>query len=85
MIASIGTTSFDGAQEGAFKGALESTFEWLLDRSLDPTAALRLTDTLFIALAILGSPSSTWSACAGWRASGARRRCASCSPASPTR
>jgi hypothetical protein len=53
VIASIGTTSFDGAQEGAANGAIESTFEWLLDRSLDPTAALRLTDTLFIALAIL--------------------------------
>ena len=54
VIASIGTTSFDGAQEGAFKGALESTFEWLLDRSVEPTTALRVTDTLFMALAILG-------------------------------
>jgi hypothetical protein len=53
VIASIGTTSFDGAQEGAAKGMIESTFNWLLDRSLDPTAALRLTDTLVIALAIL--------------------------------
>jgi hypothetical protein len=54
VIASIGTTSFDGAQEGALKGALESTFEWLLDRSVEPTTALRITDTLFMALAILG-------------------------------
>jgi hypothetical protein len=54
VLASIGTTSFDGAQEGAFKGALESTFEWLLDRSVEPTAALRISDTLFMALAILG-------------------------------
>jgi hypothetical protein len=54
VIASIGTTSFDGAQEGAFKGALESTFEWLLDRSVEPTTALRLSDSLFMALAILG-------------------------------
>jgi hypothetical protein len=54
VIASIGTTSFDGAQEGAFKGALESTFEWLLDRSVEPTTALRVSDTLFMALAILG-------------------------------
>ena len=29
VIASIATTSFDGAQEGAFKGAIESTFDWL--------------------------------------------------------
>jgi hypothetical protein len=54
VIASIGTTSFDGAQEGAFKGALESTFEWLLDRSVEPTMALRISDTLFMAIAILG-------------------------------
>jgi hypothetical protein len=54
VIASIGTTSFDGAQEGAFKGGLESTFEWLLDRSVEPTTALRISDTLFMAIAILG-------------------------------
>ena len=29
VIASIATTSFDGAQEGAFKSAIESTFKWL--------------------------------------------------------
>jgi hypothetical protein len=54
VIASIATTSFDGAQEGAFKGALESTFEWLVDRGIGLTAALRLTDTLFIALCFAG-------------------------------
>jgi len=54
VIASIGTTSFDGAQEGAFKGAIESTFKWLLDRSVEPTTALRLTDTLWILLTVLG-------------------------------
>jgi hypothetical protein len=54
VIASIATTSFDGAQEGAFKGAMESSFEWLVDRGLGLTAALRLTDTLFIALCFAG-------------------------------
>jgi hypothetical protein len=54
VIASIGTTSFDGAQEGAIKGAIESTFEWLLDRSVEPTTALRLTDTLFLVLVVFG-------------------------------
>jgi hypothetical protein len=54
VIASIATTSFDGAQEGAFKGALENTYDWLVDRAVEPTAALRLTDTLFIALCFLG-------------------------------
>ncbi len=54
VIASIATTSFDGAQEGAFKSAIESTFEWFVDRGLGLTTALRLTDTLFIALCFVG-------------------------------
>ncbi|MCW2989329.1 MAG: hypothetical protein JWM24_2267, partial [Solirubrobacterales bacterium] len=54
VIASIASTSFDGAQEGAFKSAIESTFEWFVDRGTDLTTALRLTDTLFIALCFAG-------------------------------
>lgn len=54
VIASIATTSFDGAQEGAFRGAMESVFEWLVDGGFGLTAALRLTDTLFIALCFAG-------------------------------
>jgi hypothetical protein len=60
VIASIGTTSFDGASEGAFKGALESVFEWLLDRGLEPTPAVRLTDTIFICLTIAGVALIYW-------------------------
>ena len=54
VIASIATTSFDGAQEGAFKGALESTFNDLVDAGIGLTSALRLTDTIFIVLCFLG-------------------------------
>jgi hypothetical protein len=54
VIASIATTSFDGAQEGAFKEAVESTFEWFVDRGIGLTASLRLTDTLFMALCFAG-------------------------------
>ena len=54
VIASIGTTSFDGAQEGAFKGALESTFNRFVDAGFGLTSALRLTDTIFILLACAG-------------------------------
>lgn len=54
VIASIATTSFDGAQEGALKGALESTFERLSDWGLDLTTALRLTDTVWILLLFAG-------------------------------
>jgi hypothetical protein len=54
VIASIGTTSFDGAQEGAFQDGIEDLFNWLVDRSFEPTPALRLTDTLFILLTLAG-------------------------------
>jgi len=54
VIASIATTSFDGAQEGAFKGALESTFDRFVDSGFGLTAALRLTDTIFILICFAG-------------------------------
>lgn len=54
VIASIGTTSFDGAQEGALKGAIESTFERLVDAGVSLTGALRLSDSLYLALCLLG-------------------------------
>jgi hypothetical protein len=54
VIASIASTSFDGAQEGAFKGALESTFNRLSDAGLGLTSALRLTDSLFMLLCFAG-------------------------------
>jgi hypothetical protein len=54
VIASIASTSFDGAQEGAFKSAIESTFDWFVDRGLSLTTSLRLTDTIFIVLCFAG-------------------------------
>ena len=54
VIASIATTSFDGAQEGAFKDAIESTFNWFVDRGVDLTTSLRLTDTIFMLLCFAG-------------------------------
>lgn len=54
VIASIASTSFDGAQEGAFKSAIEAAFEWFVDRGFGLTASLRLTDTLFMALTFAG-------------------------------
>ncbi len=54
VIASIATTSFDGASEGPLKGAIEGTFEWLVDAGFGLTAALRLTDTLFMLLCFAG-------------------------------
>jgi len=54
VIASIATTSFDGAQEGAFKGGIEQTFDWLAGTGLSLTASLRLTDTIFLLLCFAG-------------------------------
>ena len=54
VIASIATTSFDGAQEGAFQSPIESVFEWLVDRGVGLTASLRITDTVFILLCFAG-------------------------------
>jgi len=48
VIASIAATSFDGAQDGAFKDAIESVFNWFTDRGLALTTGLRLTDTIFM-------------------------------------
>jgi len=54
VIASIASTSFDGAQEGAFKGAIARTFDWLAEAGLSLTASLRLTDTIFMLLCFAG-------------------------------
>ncbi len=54
VIASIATTSFDGAQEGAFKGALEGTFNRLVDAGVGAASALRLADSIFILLTFAG-------------------------------
>jgi hypothetical protein len=54
VIASIATTSFDGATEGAFRNAMESVFDWIADAGVDLTTALRLTDTIFMVLCFAG-------------------------------
>jgi hypothetical protein len=54
VVASIATTSFDGAQEGALEEPISDTFDRLVDAGLGLTGALRLTDTLFMALCLAG-------------------------------
>jgi hypothetical protein len=54
VIASIASTSFDGAQEGAFKDAIVKTFEWLAETGLSLTTSLRLADTIFMLLCFVG-------------------------------
>ncbi len=54
VLASIATTSFDGAQDGAFKPAIESTIGHAESIGLGPLSALRLTDTAFMLATLIG-------------------------------
>jgi hypothetical protein len=54
VIASIASTSYDGASEGAFKDGIESLFHRLADTGMNLTTALRLTDTTFMLLTFAG-------------------------------
>jgi hypothetical protein len=54
VIASIASTSFDGAQEGALKDAIVQTFEWLAESGLSLTTSLRLADTIFMLICFAG-------------------------------
>lgn len=52
IIASIGTTTFDGAQEGVFKGGIERLITWFGDVGFDPTLAVRTSASIFMALTV---------------------------------
>ena len=54
VIASISTTSFDGAQEGVLKNAISSLFNRLADANIDLTWALRLTDSFYMLVVLIG-------------------------------
>ena len=52
IIASIGTTTFDGAQEGVFKGGVEWVFDRMVDIGASPTLALRTSGTVFMLISV---------------------------------
>ncbi|HEU4706918.1 MAG TPA: fenitrothion hydrolase [Solirubrobacterales bacterium] len=54
VIASIAATSFDGAQDGAFKSGIEKTFEWFAEQGVGLTDSLRLADTVFMLATFAG-------------------------------
>ncbi|HVX33892.1 MAG TPA: fenitrothion hydrolase [Solirubrobacterales bacterium] len=54
VIASIATTSFDGAEDGAYKPALEHVEKWLTEAGLGPLATIRVADTVFMAATVAG-------------------------------
>jgi hypothetical protein len=53
VLVAIGGTSFDGAQEGALVEPIKGVFDWLVERGVGLGDALRVTDTLFLALTLL--------------------------------
>ncbi len=54
VIASIASTSFDGAQDGAFKGGIERVYNWFVDAGFEKLTALRLASTVFMLLCFVG-------------------------------
>ncbi|HEY8640703.1 MAG TPA: fenitrothion hydrolase [Solirubrobacterales bacterium] len=54
VVASIGTTSFDGAQEGALRDPISSTFNRLVDAGLSLTASFRATQSFYLVVCLVG-------------------------------
>jgi hypothetical protein len=54
VIASIATTSFDGAEDGAYKAALAHVEKWLGEAGVGPLATIRIADSIFMAATVAG-------------------------------
>lgn len=54
VIASIASTSFDGAQDGAYADAIENVIEWFAEAGTSLLTAVRATDTIFMLLTFAG-------------------------------
>jgi hypothetical protein len=54
VVASIGTTSFDGAQEGALANPISSTFNKLVDAGLSLTTSFRVTSSIYLVVCLVG-------------------------------
>jgi len=52
ILASVGSTTFDGAQEGVFKGGVDQLITWFSDAGLSATVSLRLSSTVFMLISI---------------------------------
>ncbi|MFL5833949.1 MAG: fenitrothion hydrolase [Solirubrobacterales bacterium] len=67
VLASIATTSYDGASEGAFADFIETGIGWAEDVGLGVTASIRLTDTIFMLLTFAGVSLVYWLGVRGMR------------------
>jgi hypothetical protein len=60
VLASIGVTSFDGAQEGVFSGSISWTFDRGVDAGLSLTNSFRVADTIWLAIVLAGVSGLYW-------------------------
>ena len=75
ILITIAGTTFDGAQEGLLSSPIRDVFDLLFDdgKGLDPVLALRLTNTLFMALTLTAVAGIYWAGVAGMGTEGSRR------------
>ncbi len=67
VLASIATTSYDGASEGAFADAIETVIGWVEGIGFGITASIRITDTIFLLLTFAGVSLVYWLGVRGMR------------------
>ena len=74
ILITIAGTTFDGAQEGLLEGPIGDVFGWLFDDGdgLDPVLALRLTNSLFLALTLAAVAGIYWAGVSGMGTHGSR-------------
>ena len=67
VVATIGSTTFDGAQEGLWQEPIGDLFDRLTDLGLGPTAAFRTSESVFFALTLAGVTGIYWAGVRGMR------------------
>jgi len=67
VLASIATTSYDGASEGAFADAIEKVIGWVEGIGFGITASIRITDTIFLLITFAGVSLVYWLGVRGMR------------------
>ncbi len=67
VLIAIGGTTFDGAQEGKLKDPINSLYERLRDAGITPVSALRLTNSLYLALTLVAVALIFWAGIYGMR------------------
>ena len=67
VVATIGSTTFDGAQEGLWEGPIHDLFDRLTDLGLGATTAFRASESIFFALTLAGVAAIYWAGVRGMR------------------